>query len=136
MSLHHIEKQTIKVTLQMKITFGEDTESYEFITLGTSMHKGSDLYLQYSEESEAGTTKTTLSISQMKRFCYEVGRLNMRQLFVCIKRQMDIMKVAYGMLGLWTTTSKLSMRGMKSKVGLTLHYELTYARQRGLVNMI
>ena len=81
MSLHQIDKQKVKVTLKTKITYGPDTESYELITFGTSLYKGSNLYLQYTEESEAGSTNTTIKHKSNETILLRNGAFKMRQLF-------------------------------------------------------
>lgn len=126
MSLHHIEKQKIKVTLQTKMTFGADTESYELITFGTSIHKGADLYLQYTEESEAGTTKTTIKHKPNETVLLRGGAIQMRQLFRLHETTNGHYESEYGMLGLWTTTEQIKheWNEQERQGRLTLHYQL------------
>lgn len=126
MSLHHIDKQKIKVTLQMKISFGSDTESYELITFGTSMYKGTDLYLQYTEESEAGTTNTTVKHKPNETLLLRSGAFKMRQLFRLQETTNGHYESLYGMLGLLTTTNHISHQwdDAEQEGTLTLRYQL------------
>ena len=80
MTLHDIDKQAIKVTLQTKIKHGSETETYELVTFGTKMYKGADLYLQYKEENEAGQTQTTIKHKPDETILLRNGAIKMRQL--------------------------------------------------------
>lgn len=126
MSLHHIDKQKIKVTLQMKISFGSETESYELITFGTSIYKGTDLYLQYTEESEAGTTNTTIKHKPNETLLLRSGAFKMRQLFRLQETTNGHYESLYGMLGLLTTTNHISHQwdDEEQEGTLTLRYQL------------
>ena len=137
MSLHHIDKQKIKVTLQMKISFGSDTESYELITFGTSMYKGTDVYLQYTEESEAGTTNTTIKHKPNETLLLRSGAFKMRQLFRLQETTNGHYESLYGMLGLSNYNqayfSPMGRRGAGRYVNFAL--SITYARKRTSANM-
>jgi len=126
LSLHHIEKQKIKVTLQTKITYGADKEIYELTTFGTSMYKGSDLYLQYTEESEAGTTNTTIKHKPNETVLLRGGACKMRQLFRLQETTNGHYENVYGMFGLRTTTNRISHQWdeQKQEGTLTLRYQL------------
>ena len=126
MSLHQIDKQKVKVTLKTKITYGPDTESYELITFGTSLYKGSDLYLQYTEESEAGTTNTTIKHKSNETLLLRNGAFKMRQLFRLQETTNGHYENVYGTFGLLTTTNHISHQWneQEQEGKLTLHYQL------------
>jgi uncharacterized beta-barrel protein YwiB (DUF1934 family) len=126
LSLHQIDKQKIKVTLQTNITYGADTETYELITFGTSMYKGSDLYLQYTEESEGGTTNTTIKHKANETLLLRNGVFKMRQLFRLQETTNGHYENKYGLFGLLTTTNTISHQWneQEQEGKLTLRYQL------------
>lgn len=126
MSLHQIDKQKVKVTLKTKITYGPDTESFELITFGTSLYKGADLYLQYTEESEAGSTNTTIKHKSNETILLRNGAFKMRQLFRLQETTNGHYENVYGMFGLLTTTNHISHQWneQEHEGKLTLHYQL------------
>ena len=126
MSLHHIDKQKIKVTLQTSITYGAETETYKLITFGTSMYKGPDLYLQYIEESEAGTTNTTIKHKANETLLLRNGVFKMRQLFRLHDTTNGHYENEYGLFGLLTTTNTISHQWneQEQEGKLILRYQL------------
>ncbi|MFB7637459.1 DUF1934 domain-containing protein [Peribacillus butanolivorans] len=126
MSLHDIDKHNIKVTLQTKIRHGSETETYELVTFGTKMYKGSDLYLQYTEENEAGKTQTTIKHKTNDTILLRNGAIKMRQLFRLQEATNGHYESIYGRLGLLTTTKKIHHQWdeQKKEGKLVLHYRL------------
>ena len=126
MSLHQIDKQKIKVTLKTNITYGSDTESYELITFGTSLYRGSDLYLQYTEENEAGPTNTTIKHKSNETLLLRSGVFKMRQLFRLQETTNGHYENMYGTFGLLTTTNHIShlWDEIEQEGQLTLRYQL------------
>lgn len=115
----------MKVTLKTKITYGSDTETYEFITFGTIMYKDSDLYLQYTEESEAGTTHTTIKHKPNETLLLRSGAFKMRQLFRLHETTNGHYENMYGRFSLLTTTYQISHQWdeQKEEGKLTLNYQ-------------
>ena len=107
MALHDIDKRKIKVTLQTKITYGSDTETYKLVTFGTSMYKGNDLYLQYTEENEAGPIQTTIKHKSDETVLLRNGALKMRQLFRLQEETYGHYESMYGRLSLKTSAKKI-----------------------------
>lgn len=126
MSLHHINKQKVKVTLQTKITFGQDTEAYELITFGTSVYKGDTLYIQYTEENEAGSTNTTIKHKENETLLLRSGVFKMRQVFRLNELTDGYYESIYGRLGTQTKTKVRSYHwDEQAREGkLTLRYTL------------
>ncbi|WP_110928293.1 DUF1934 domain-containing protein [Bacillus massiliglaciei] len=107
MTLQGQEKRNIKVTLHTKITHGRETESYELITFGTLLSKGSDIYIQYREENEAGTVQTTIKHKPHETLLLRSGSVKMRQLFRLQEKTNGQYESVYGILGLTTTATKI-----------------------------
>ncbi len=114
------------MTLKTKITYGPDSESYELITFGTSQYKGSDLYLQYTEESGSGTTNTTIKHKSNETLLLRNGAFKMRQLFRLQETTNGHYENIYGTFGLLTTTNHIShhWNEIEQEGKLTLHYQL------------
>ena len=114
------------MTLKTNITYGSDTELYELITFGTSLYKGSDLYLQYTEESEAGKTNTTIKHKSNETLLLRNGVFKMRQLFRLQETTNGHYENVYGLFGLLTTTSDISHQWneIEQEGTLTLRYQL------------
>lgn len=114
------------MTLKTNITYGQDTESYELITFGTSLYKGSDLYLQYTEESEAGITNTTIKHKTNETLLLRNGVFKMRQLFRLQETTNGHYENVYGMFGLLTTTNHIlhQWNEIEQEGTLTLRYQL------------
>ena len=81
MSLHENKQLKIKVVLQTKITHEGVTENYEVKTSGLKFRKGSALYFQYAEKTEAGDTQTTIKYKEYETLLLRNGAVKMRQLF-------------------------------------------------------
>jgi uncharacterized beta-barrel protein YwiB (DUF1934 family) len=122
----HLDKQKIKVTLQTSITYGAETETYELITFGTSMYKGPNLYLQYTEESEAGTTNTTIKHKANETLLLRNGVFKMRQLFRLHETTNGHYENEYCLFGLLTATNTISHQWneQEQEGKLTLRYVL------------
>lgn len=114
------------MTLKTKITYGPDTESYKLTTFGTSLNKGSDLYLQYTEESEAGTTNTTIKHKSDETLLLRSGAFKMRQIFRLQETTNGHYENVYGTFGLLTTTNHISHQWneIEQEGQLTLRYQL------------
>ena len=121
-----MDKRKIKVTLQTKITFGSNTETYKLVTFGTKMYKGNDLYLQYTEENEAGKVQTTLKHKSDETVLLRNGAVKMRQLFRLQEETNGHYESIYGRLGLKTSAKQIThyWDERKNKGKLFLRYTL------------
>lgn len=120
------QKQAIKITLQTKITFGGESEAYEFIAFGTRTYKGDTLYIQYTEESEAGKINTTIKHKEDETLLLRSGATKMRQVFRLNTITEGYYESIYGQL---LTETKTMERGYEwdeaGKEGkLTVHYQM------------
>ncbi|WP_409303276.1 DUF1934 domain-containing protein [Peribacillus sp. SCS-155] len=126
MSLQDTEKLKVKVTLQTTIQNGKEKESYELVTSGTVLIKKNDIYLQYTEETEAGKTNTTIKYKNAEALLMRGGAVKMRQLFRPGGITRGHYESLYGTLPMVTKTKSIHhvFFDEQNEGEFTFHYEL------------
>ncbi|WP_374721585.1 DUF1934 domain-containing protein [Peribacillus tepidiphilus] len=121
------EKKNVKVHLKTTITTGEDTETYEFLTFGTSQLKGNTLYLQYEEvQEDHQKVQTTVKWTDEEAFIMRSGAIKMRQRFIRDAHTIGVYESPYGALNMKTLTKKMeySWNNHTKEGKIILIYEL------------